>query len=43
MNDDMGRRYIGAIHHTGLKGSDFDAMTNRFRSFGFTLTPRSRH
>ncbi|WP_433526694.1 VOC family protein [Nocardia pseudovaccinii] len=43
MNDDMGQQYIGAIHHTGLKGSDFDAMTSRYRSFGFTLTPRSRH
>ncbi|WP_327099727.1 VOC family protein [Nocardia vinacea] len=43
MNDDMGQRYIGAIHHTGLKGNDFDAMTSRYRSFGFTLTPRSRH
>lgn len=34
---------IHGFHHTGIVTRDLDGLTSRFASFGFTLSPRSRH
>lgn len=34
---------IHAIHHTGILTRDLDGLERTYRSFGFTLSPRSRH
>ncbi|WP_225727605.1 MULTISPECIES: VOC family protein [unclassified Nocardia] len=38
----MINEHINRFHHTGIKG-DLDALAAKYRSFGFLLTPRSRH
>ncbi|MET8798717.1 VOC family protein [Nocardia sp. NPDC004568] len=34
---------INGFHHVGIVNRDLDAMAATYRSFGFTLSPRSRH
>ncbi|MFE3445933.1 VOC family protein [Nocardia sp. NPDC059180] len=34
---------ITGFHHVGIVNRDLDTMEARYRSFGFTLSPRSRH
>ncbi|MBF6457158.1 VOC family protein [Nocardia cyriacigeorgica] len=34
---------ITGFHHVGIVNRDLDAMAARYRSFGFTLSPLSRH
>ncbi|MFD5175923.1 VOC family protein [Nocardia sp. NPDC058379] len=34
---------IDGIHHVGILTRDLDGLERRYRSLGFTLTPRSRH
>lgn len=34
---------INGFHHTGLVTRDLDGLERRYASFGFTLSPRSRH
>ncbi|QFG22695.1 VOC family protein [Actinomadura sp. WMMB 499] len=34
---------IHGLHHTGLLTRDLDALERAYLSFGFTLSPRSRH
>lgn len=34
---------ITGFHHVGIVNRDLDTMAARYRSFGFTLSPRSRH
>ncbi|MDQ7806852.1 VOC family protein [Amycolatopsis sp. A133] len=34
---------ILGIHHTGILTRDLDGLERRYASFGFTLSPRSRH
>ncbi|MEV5829259.1 VOC family protein [Spirillospora sp. NPDC052242] len=34
---------IRGLHHTGLLTRDLDALERAYLSFGFTLSPRSRH
>ncbi|MFD0363132.1 VOC family protein [Nocardia sp. GCM10030253] len=34
---------INAFHHTGILTRDLDGLERTYRSFGFTLSPRSRH
>ncbi|MFD4428778.1 VOC family protein [Nocardia sp. NPDC058497] len=34
---------ISGIHHVGILTRDLDGLESRYRSLGFTLSPRSRH
>ncbi|MFC6928897.1 VOC family protein [Actinomadura yumaensis] len=34
---------IRGFHHTGILTRDLDGLERTFTSFGFTLSPRSRH
>ncbi|QLY28014.1 VOC family protein [Nocardia huaxiensis] len=34
---------INGFHHTGIVTRDLDGLQRRYESFGFTLSPRSRH
>ncbi|MEV0296016.1 VOC family protein [Nocardia sp. NPDC050710] len=34
---------IHAVHHLGILTRDLDGLERTYRSFGFTLSPRSRH
>ncbi|MFI7673873.1 VOC family protein [Actinophytocola sp. NPDC049390] len=34
---------IHGFHHTGIVTRDLDGLADRFTSFGFSLSPRSRH
>ncbi|MGW0248789.1 VOC family protein [Nocardia goodfellowii] len=34
---------INGFHHTGILTRDLDELERRYASFGFTLSPRSRH
>ncbi|NUS85718.1 MAG: VOC family protein [Streptomyces sp.] len=36
-------REIHGIHHTGILTRDLDGLERAYTSFGFTLSPRSRH
>lgn len=36
-------RDIHGFHHTGILTRDLDGLERAYRSFGFTLSPRSRH
>ncbi|WP_242587134.1 VOC family protein [Streptomyces sp. MST-110588] len=35
--------HIHGFHHTGILTRDLDGLERTYRSFGFTLSPRSRH